>query len=123
MVRVSSVAAYILMLFAVGSCTEPRRPALNATEAAQCKVRSGYQSRGGFGEPFCQLSYSDGGKTCTGKADCQGQCVSYMPTNVRLGAIPGGTPVAGQCSAEQSLFGCFALVEDGKLVGGYQCAD
>src|SRR4051794_21921333 len=113
MIRIASLAACILMLFVVVSCTDPRRPKLSASEARECKARGGYQSRGGFGEPFCQFRYSDGGKACTGKADCQGSCVSDMPADARLGTIPAGTAVAGRCAAEQSQFGCLALVEDG----------
>ena len=105
------------------SCTAPPHARLNATQAGQCRIRGGFESRGGFGEPFCQFRYTDGGKTCSGKADCQGECVSDMPSDARLGTIPAGTAAAGHCAAEQSLFGCYALVEGGKLVTGYECAD
>jgi hypothetical protein len=111
------------MLTAVASCTETQRPDPSTAEVRGCIAQGGYQSRGPFGEQFCQFRYSDGGKNCTGKADCQGECLSFAPDDMPLGTIPAGTLVAGHCAAERSVFGCYGLVEHGKLVDGYGCFD
>ena len=124
MVRPVLIIAAAPSLIALCTCTEPRHlPRLSALEAEQCKGRGGFESSGGFGEPICQFRYTDAGKACSGKADCEGECVSRPKDGSPVPDLAAGTPMQGQCAAEQSLLGCFALVQGGKLVTGYQCAD
>jgi hypothetical protein len=117
MARISlGFAACLIAAALSGSCATHRSPRLSDSEAAACKAKGGYESKGGFGEPFCQFRYSDGGKVCTGKADCQGSCLTDDQA-------PAGTPVVGHCTAEQSVFGCYGDVEAGKAVDDFGCAD
>jgi hypothetical protein len=121
MSRISLAAVGVVMLLAMGGCAEKRSPALSATEAQQCRIQGGYEGRAPFGSPICQMRYSDAGKTCTGKADCVGQCLSDAPGNAS--AISVGTPVVGRCEAEKQTFGCYGRVEGGKLAEPYLCVD
>ena len=121
MVRIKEAAVCVVMLIGLGSCAEKRRPVLSAAEAQQCRAQGGYESRAPFGTPICQIRYADAGKTCTGKADCLGQCLSDAPENASVVSV--GTPVAGRCEAEKQSFGCYARVEGGKLAEPYYCID
>jgi len=114
-------AVCIVMLIGLGSCAEKRRKVLSAVEAQQCRAQGGYESRAPFGTPICQIRYADAGKTCTGKADCFGRCLSDAPDNASALAV--GTSVAGRCEAAKQTFGCHARVEDGKLAEPYYCED
>lgn len=105
----------------LSSCDLHRRPTLSKEEASSCVGQGGRESRAPFGTPICQILYRDAGKTCSGKADCQGQCLSDAPE--RANSVRIGTPVAGKCEAETSTFGCYGKVEDGKLAEAYACVD
>lgn len=59
------------------------------------------------GLPACVLSYSDAGKACTDKADCQGKCL------VTGEAPAAGTPAQGQCQANDDPCGCRTEVMGG----------
>jgi len=108
----------------VAGCAHAHLPYahLSAAQAKQCRADGGYESRGGFGEPICQVRYADGGKPCLNKSDCLGRCISDAPDG-DMRAVAAGTPVSGHCAAEKEIFGCYANVEDGKLVEGYFCDD
>jgi hypothetical protein len=122
MERISATLVGCVGLLAMGvSCAEHRRPTLNTVEAQQCRIEGGYESRAPFGTPFCQFRYPDAGKSCTGKADCLGQCLSDAPDNAA--AVSVGTAVAGHCAAEKETFGCHARVEVGRLAEPYSCVD
>lgn len=117
--RLMLVAA--ISVATLSSCDLHRRPTLSKEEASSCAGQGGRESRAPFGMPICQISYRDAGKTCSGKADCQGQCLSDAPEQAHSVRI--GTPVAGKCAAETSTFGCYGKVEDGKLAEAYACVD
>lgn len=112
----------MLAIFGMGSCSRPLAR-LNKSDTRSCVAQGGYESGGPFGSPFCQFRYSDGGKLCSGKSDCEGQCI------VAIGGQPGsdpkpGAPAHGACEAERSTFGCYAKVEDGKVsLEGSVCVD
>ncbi|HEY1606521.1 MAG TPA: hypothetical protein VGF77_13090 [Allosphingosinicella sp.] len=116
-----SITCAAALLALVGGCDLHRRPTLSKNEQQLCISRGGHESRGGFGEPICQVHFADAGKVCTGKADCQGQCLSDAPDNSQN--VPVGTPVVGHCAAESNTFGCYAPVENGKLAEEYGCVD
>ena len=56
----------------------------------------------------CVMKYADGGKPCTGKAQCEGQCRLEGPP-----PMPGAT-ATGACQRASDPCGCFTVVEDGK---------
>ncbi len=117
-------AAWVGLLIAsaacVGSCSAPPKR-LASTEAKVCLAQGGYESRAPFASPFCQFRYSDAGKTCSGKADCQGRCLHYFDGNSDEPKV--GNSSVGQCEAERSTFGCYGTVEEGKLATDEGCID
>ncbi|MFZ4068898.1 MAG: hypothetical protein ACOYJ6_02205 [Caulobacterales bacterium] len=119
-------AAHLFALLAVAlvACASPPPPGeANAQLAASfdpaaaktCERRGGaYQIDGGLNRYSCIISYSDAGKPCTDKADCQGACL----------ATPGqrmGEKGAGKCAATDSVSGCNAPL-NGGIVGPVLCA-
>lgn len=97
-----------------GSCSPPRKR-LNISERKVCLARGGYESTAPFGAPFCQQKYADGGKVCSGKSDCQGQCIAYEDNSGP--ELKFGQTIIGYCEAEHSTFGCYANVEGGRSQG------
>lgn len=108
-----ATALLMLAILGIGSCSRPLKR-LNASESRSCVLQGGYESRGPFGYPFCQFRYSDGGKICSGKSDCRGQCILEIAGPPGFDPEPGA-PALGVCEAERSTFGCYAKVEDGKV--------
>jgi len=83
----------------------------SAADAKACSDRGGTWRRVCLmGTWSCVMPYSDGGKSCKDKKDCQGQC-RYQGDGV---SAPG-TPVTGVCQRDSDPCGCFAEVRDGKL--------
>jgi len=117
-------AAWIGLLIAsatcVGSCSIPQKR-LTSTEAKICRAQGGYESRAPFGSTFCQFRYSDAGKACSAKADCQGRCLYSLDGQSNEAKV--GDVVAGQCEAERSTFGRYGTVEGGKLATNEGCWD
>ncbi|MDP2008651.1 MAG: hypothetical protein Q8K11_00590 [Phenylobacterium sp.] len=115
----------VLLLLIVGgvlaSCASVWNAHLSSHELKACIQGGGYESRGPFGYPICQHRYADGGKTCSSRSDCAGRCLADAPEDWRSRSL--GTLAAGRCEAESSTFGCYALVEDGKLATPYTCYD
>jgi hypothetical protein len=60
--------------------------------------------------------YSDAGKKCSEKTDCQGLCTYKGP------ALPLGESVTGTCQVDNQPCGYRFWVEKGKLSGDL-CAD
>lgn len=110
-----------ISVIALSSCDLHRRPTLSKQELRVCLGRGGRESRAPFGTPICQVTFRDAGRACSGKADCLGRCLSDAPDRADLVTI--GTPVAGKCEAESSTFGCYGLVEGGRLAEPYVCED
>lgn len=69
-----------------------------------------------MGTISCVLKYADGGKSCSGKAQCLGQC------RFEGAPLPPAASVVGVCQRTTDPCGCFATVEDGK-VQGMRCVD
>jgi hypothetical protein len=124
---INRVACYQPALWAVslcllapilGSCTHSRKQ-LSASERKECFARGGYESRSGFGYPLCQFDYSDGGKFCSDKADCQGRCLNHLdglPNPIPEDQMPkAGDTATGFCEMKKSTFGCYAVIEKGKI--------
>lgn len=83
-----------------------------STTLLQCAQSGGtLQARGKLQQMVCVHAYSDAGKSCSAKSDCQGRCIS----NKADGSLPElGEAVPGRCQADNRLFGCYAEVDGGK---------
>lgn len=90
-------------------------------ELQSCAKSGGtLEARGKLRTPICVHPYSDGGRSCSGKADCKGRCIAERGSE---GGLPeAGSAVLGRCQADDKLFGCYAEVEGGKARGGI-CVD
>lgn len=115
--------AMLPLMLMVGSCSQTRTVphTLNQSELMQCGSQGGYESRAPFGSPICQIPYADAGKTCSGKSDCVGKCLFDAGDDWRKWAT--GMPAVGRCEAEKQTFGCYAVVEGGKLATDGMCVD
>ena len=71
---------------------------------------------------MCVIRFKDAGKTCSGKADCEGKCFARSAT-LDSRKYPIGTRAKGQCQSENSEFGCLARVENGKIATVFMCTD
>jgi len=111
--RVPVILAAIVAWAMLGSCAH-NEPRLSPDKRRACLAEGGYESRGPFGYAFCQVRYGDGGRHCSTKSDCEGQCILMNEGPPRY---PAGTPASGLCEAERSTFGCFAVIMDGKSIG------
>jgi hypothetical protein len=114
------ISMLIVAVACAGSCSAPPKR-LSSTDAKVCRAQGGYESRAPFGGPFCQFRYGDAGKSCSGKADCQGRCLFYFGGQPNEPKV--GDSVAGKCEAERESFGCYGTVEAGKLAMDQGCTD
>jgi hypothetical protein len=86
-------------------------------DEAACESAGGeVRQEGMLGLYRCVTPFADAGKPCKGKAGCEGQC--------RLEGDPptDGSEATGVCQRDDSPFGCYSEVEDGKVTGGV-CVD
>lgn len=109
--------AFLVLAFIPGCALAPQP--LPKAELQRCLAEGGYASRAPFGTPFCQFKYADAGKSCRGKSDCFGQCLSEAPSDWNSTAV--GNLVEGRCEAVHQTFGCHARVQDGRLATPYTC--
>ena len=86
-------------------------PAPATDDATACAARGGKMLPQGRMQTLrCVVSYADGGRRCTDGDQCAGDCRVED-----AGAAPrAGQAVVGQCQANNTRFGCFTTVEDGK---------
>lgn len=81
---------------------------LSATDRAACTSAGGrVERRGRLQAEACVRPFADAGKACTDTSQCQGKCVS-------TGNATDAT--AGQCQADDRLFGCYSEIKSGKAV-------
>ena len=80
-----------------------------------CVAGGGRVGVSGGGVPICVHRYADAGKMCSGKRDCSGYCTNHED---KWGSKHPevGTNLAGFCEATDHLNGCFAVIENGKVV-------
>ncbi len=69
------------------------------------------EARGRMQVPMCVHPFSDAGKRCADKADCQGRCLADAGPD---GLPKAGEAAQGRCQADDRLFGCHAEVRGGK---------
>jgi hypothetical protein len=116
MLRHFTVSGTVLLCAAAifaASCSTPAKRMV-ASERHACIAKGGYESRGPFGHPFCQFSYADGGKACSGKSDCEGKCLLSADGPPGINPKPGNR-AQGLCEAERATFGCYAEIDNGKV--------
>jgi hypothetical protein len=65
---------------------------------------------------LCVRPFADAGKQCTDSAQCQGKCIGTADQ------ASSTAPVAGQCQADDRLFGCYSQIQQGKAVSAI-CVD
>jgi len=78
-------------------------------DAAACAADGGeIRQEGMLGMYRCVRPYADAGKACRSGADCMGRCLA--PDGPMTGEA-----AEGRCQANDSPFGCYAEIEDGKV--------
>ena len=91
---------------------------MTAAEHEACMAKGGMVERRGMMQTeLCVVPYADAGKACTDSDQCQAQCIAEGA----VGTPPGET-TAGICQRDDQLFGCFGVVEDGRIENGI-CLD
>lgn len=95
---------------------EMRAESLASVDQEACSKAGGeVRQEGMLGMYRCVKPYADAGKSCRSKSDCEGKCL----------AADDATPdqeTTGVCQADDSPFGCYAEVEDGRITNAI-CVD
>lgn len=121
--RFAGTTALLLAVIITGSCSSPTKR-LDVSASRICTAQGGYESRSAFGYPICQFRYADGGKTCIGKADCEGRCLLSVDGSPHVPIPRPGEAAKGLCQAERYSPGCFATIEAGRVTAeGAVCED
>lgn len=90
---------------------------LSAADRSACLASGGKVERHGrIQAETCVHAFADAGKACTDKADCQGKCVGGVEQSAST------RPVAGQCQADDHLFGCYSEIKGGQALNAI-CVD
>lgn len=119
MIRLLALAGLALVLIGC-AWNGPRHKPMPVAERTACLAKGGrVEGVGMFGTPACVIPYADAGKLCSNKSDCQGIC---MRDEVG-GPVPKpGDPMTGTCEATNQTFGCFTIIDKGKVVSSL-CQD
>lgn len=95
-----------------------RAESLAAIDKEACAVKNGeVRQEGLLGTWRCVVPYADAGKACRDKADCEGKCLLGAESDAVTGA-----DATGVCQANDSPFGCYAEIVDGKVAAAL-CVD
>ena len=95
---------------------EMRAQSLAAIDQDACAAAGGeVRQEGMLGMYRCVKPYTDAGKECRSGADCEGKCMA-------VGDEATGEEATGACQANDSPFGCYAEIEDGKVMNAL-CVD
>lgn len=93
-----------------------RAESLAAIDQEACRADGGeVRQEGMLGMYRCVKPYADAGKECRSNSDCEGMCLSTGDALV-------GEEATGTCQVNDSPFGCYAEVEDGKVTDAI-CVD
>lgn len=96
----------------------PSDRAMTADQRAACTKAGGTVERRGMAQTeLCVTPHADAGKICTDGDQCTGRCIAEG----QVGSAPGET-VTGICQRDDQLFGCYGIVEDGRIEAGL-CVD
>ena len=111
-----ATASLALSLLAACAPASPGPTQTAQSETATCAARGGaMQPVGRMQRQTCVVPFSDAGKTCSDKADCQGACIAD-------GNAESQAATTGQCQKTNVQFGCYAKIVDGKATGAI-CVD
>lgn len=95
------------------------RERASSSERKRCESVGGTVRKSGKAQfDMCVQTYSDAGEYCQSASDCFGRCTL---ANSADHAKPGDS-VDGVCEADNSRFGCTAIVTEGKYEGT-MCVD
>lgn len=95
------------------SIEEMRAQSLAEIDQAACQSAGGeVRQEGMLGMYRCVTPYADAGKACRSGAECAGKCLA--PPETETGGDPDAE-VVGVCQTDDSPFGCYAEVENGKI--------
>ena len=95
-----------------------RAESLAAIDKEACAAKGGeVRQEGLLGTYRCTVPYADAGKACTDKSDCEGKCL--LPPEPEAAT---GEAATGACQANDSPFGCYAEILDGKIAAAL-CVD
>lgn len=100
------------VFFLSGNPQEPESPFDPRVAIEDCAKRGGSVRTGGMlGSEICFVPYADAGKTCRDGDDCEGNCLlaPIGPTDASSEAV------TGRCEPRRPTFGCYGVVEDGRL--------
>lgn len=76
----------------------------DAATKEECLSKGGVWQKWGLAQlEYCQIPAKDAGKLCTHKPQCIYGCIS------ETGAVPG------RCATYKNTFGCFSVVNNGKV--------
>lgn len=89
--------------------TEPLETGATALEVRECAARGGtMQPVCMAGQLTCVVRYRDGGKRCSDKRDCIGECLYD-------GTVPAPTNAVGSCQRTSDPCGCKAPIHQGSV--------
>lgn len=95
-----------------------RAESLAAIDKEACAAKRGeIRQEGLLGTWRCVVPYADAGKACRDKADCEGKCL--LPPESTAATDEEAT---GACQANDSPFGCYAEIVDGRVAAAL-CVD
>jgi len=99
----AGIAGYARFEFASANAT--------AEERAACKAVGGNIAPSGkLQRENCVQPFADGGESCSGDADCVGECRYEGDAELAPGSAAMGT-----CQVTDARFGCNTVVENGKI--------
>jgi hypothetical protein len=105
-------AALVLILSGCAPKVEMATRGTPSRTLLRCADSGGtLQARGRAQQMICVHQYSDAGKSCSSRSDCQGRCIAEPSEN---GLPKLGVPATGRCEPDNKLFGCYAEVDGGK---------
>lgn len=95
-----------------------RAESLAAIDRDACADKGGeIRQEGMLGTWRCRVPYADAEKACQDKADCEGKCLLPPASEAATGEA-----ATGACQANDSPFGCYAEVVEGKVAAAL-CVD
>lgn len=98
------------------SIDDMRARSLAEIDKEACTAAGGeVRQEGMLGMYRCVKPYADAGKACRSSDDCEGKCLASGPE-------AAGEEAVGACQANDSPFGCYAEIEDGKVANAI-CVD